>query len=593
MLLRRKSEIGRFYFQRLFTAFLLIAIIPLALCIMIILYINYAMSVESYEINLENTLKESQVKLDQSLEEYENVLDNIAHNPFIKEALINQEGNSSAEGESILSSLMTGREGKIQIRVIDADSSKTLGSTESINIYDSTVYKEWGIFHLIRRNKDSMVLFPNVLNTASGKNISLSLGRAIQDDRENIIGYAIIDILRSTLIKELSLGDIESHVVLTGEKNIVFLDTSSLIQEGKVLPEELLGAKGSETWELIKDEGKAHYKSALGASSYGYSIYVYIDTSDFYVSMKLIITISCIAMFIVTLISMAAAYFLAKRMYNPVDVLVKAMEKIAQGDMNLRLKEDNRQTYEMSLLTRGFNRMIDEINRLISKVVEQSSLQKTAEIKALQAQINPHFLYNMLNEIKALAKLNRNSEISKFVVYLGNLLRRSITYNEAFISVKEEMDFAGDYLELQKIRYEDSFQVQMDIQKDIMEARIPNLIIQPLVENSIIHGFAEKNGENIIIIKGFKTSDNKVVFEIYDNGVGLEDGYIEYVNNFSEESEIYKGVGVINVQKRLKLIYGKDYGIHLESEKGNYTRITVTLPYRKEDDIRLSRGDKA
>lgn len=231
----------------------------------------------------------------------------------------------------------------------------------------------------------------------------------------------------------------------------------------------------------------------------------------------------------------------------------------------------------MQYIALEFNSMLDKIESLNKELIENSERNSLSELKALQAQISPHFLYNMLNEIKSLAKLNRNTDVTIFIEHLGVMLRRSIDNANRFITLDEDLEFIISYLELQKIRYENSFDYSINIESEASDFKIPNLIIQPIIENSIVHGFSTMRKDQILDIKA-NIVDGDLNITIYDNGRGIVTDKVGYINDKQNHYEMYGSNGLENVQKRLIMTYGIDYGITVESKINEYTKVCILIP---------------
>lgn len=522
----------RKYFKRLLLSFLCISIIPLGICVFAILYANYTMSMENYTKKAEAVSQDFVIKLEEAVFEYTNITKSIAANSNLWAVL---ESDSMAEYQAevlpLLQQMMTGRENRIQIHILDVDNKSFQGlEGNDSSLYDTEIYAEWGLLYELSLNKTGAVLYGNHFEDANGRPVRLNVGQAIRNQEGDLLGYVVIDVYRETLLSLLSFAEGEgTEILLLDHNGITVLDTSGQADEGRLAPDGAGNGSNAVLSLLFKQERMPRIYAPQYSEALGFTLRTYLNIEEFYLGMDLLLQIAVFLFLITVLFCLLAASLLAKRLYEP--------------------------------------------------VVEETRRQKDAEIKALQAQISPHFLYNMLNEIKALAKLGRVEEIAGFVVHLGRLLRRSITFSEAFVKVRDEVEFIKDYLSLQQIRYERSFDIQLDICDEIMECRIPKLILQPLVENSIIHGFSDRNKKHVIRITGKRPKDDRLCFEIYDDGIGVDDQYISYINNVEKGSGIYGGLGVENVQKRLLLTYGMEYGLHIESEIGEYTLVRIILPY--------------
>lgn len=257
------------------------------------------------------------------------------------------------------------------------------------------------------------------------------------------------------------------------------------------------------------------------------------------------------------------AYLISRGVTRPMKVLTDAMKQAESGNFDIRvnLKSDD----EMSTLGHGFNSMIERINSLIKEVYEMNYRRKEAELKALQAQINPHFLYNVLDSINWMAMSYNAKDISLMVTSLANVMRYSLSGGDDVL-LKDELQSIESYLKIQKIRYGDKFDYSLDFPDEIMERKVPKFVLQPLVENAIVHGIEPKNGPGRINMTG-KIEDGFINIKIEDNGVGMD------TNALRDDS-----IGIQNVRQRIRLKYGEPYGLYFESEPGMGTRVTVLLP---------------
>ncbi|WP_162523534.1 sensor histidine kinase [Calorimonas adulescens] len=256
------------------------------------------------------------------------------------------------------------------------------------------------------------------------------------------------------------------------------------------------------------------------------------------------------------------AYLISVGVTRPMNVLIAAMKNVESGDLDVRV--DLKSNDEISTLGHGFNSMIERINSLIREVYETNYRRKEAELAALQAQINPHFLYNVLDSINWMAMSYNAKDISLMVTSLAKVMRYSLSGSEDVL-LKDELKCIESYLNIQRIRYGDKFDYTLDFQDEIMEEKVPKFILQPLVENAIIHGIEPKKGPGRISIKGmFEGKFIKIV--IKDDGVGMS------------TTEKEEGIGIRNVRERIRLKYGEAYGLLFESKPGEGTNVTVLLP---------------
>jgi two-component system sensor histidine kinase YesM len=272
---------------------------------------------------------------------------------------------------------------------------------------------------------------------------------------------------------------------------------------------------------------------------------------------------------LILIISDQIAYLFSKK----INQVVERMRHVSEGDFSVQLPVDL--ANEFGELNRGFNTMVQKINTLIATVYKARLLQKNSELKALQAQINPHFLYNTLDAICWQAKLYHCDEISRTVIALANLLRVSVDNRDSFITIQAEINYIMDYVLIQRARYRDKIQVNIDIDAAIKPLLIPKLIVQPVVENAFIHGLEMKKGKGALRIRG-QRDNGRVLFEVEDDGVGMSP---EQINRIFHEKDIlsHSSMGLMNVHRRIQLIYGESYGLEVESHPGAGTLVRIIL----------------
>lgn len=268
-----------------------------------------------------------------------------------------------------------------------------------------------------------------------------------------------------------------------------------------------------------------------------------------------------------------------KRLANEMKMVEEGeFEKIAQADMNMTKQGD-----EIAQLEYDFHLMVDKINTLIKDNYLKQIAVKESEFKALQAQINPHFLYNTLDSINWLAKVSKQYQIAAMVKALGSLLRNSISNKKEVISLKDEMSILEDYITIQRCRYEERLDFSMDIQQDYWEYMIPKLSIQPLVENSIQYGLEKILGICKIRVWA-EPSENGLKIWVQDNGPGMENDFLTKLNKGEVEPR-GSGIGIKNIDDRIKIIFGAEYGIRVDSAPGKGTNVCIFVPYKRSEDF--------
>ncbi len=250
------------------------------------------------------------------------------------------------------------------------------------------------------------------------------------------------------------------------------------------------------------------------------------------------------------------------------------MKRVENGNFDTEVKINSAD--EIGELSRDFNIMIKKINRLMRQNMQDQEQKRKSELKALQAQINPHFLYNTLDSIIWMAEAKKHEEVVEMTSALANLFRLSISKGEQIIPIKKEVEHIKNYLIIQKMRYKDKLDFKIDVNEKIMDYKILKILLQPLVENSIYHGIKNKTGMSLIQITGEKFED-KILLKVIDDGVGMDKHQIKNIFKKSKTSIEKSGVGVRNVNERIKLYFGNNYGITYESKIGIGTTANIWL----------------
>jgi two-component system sensor histidine kinase YesM len=264
----------------------------------------------------------------------------------------------------------------------------------------------------------------------------------------------------------------------------------------------------------------------------------------------------------------------------PIRDLRKKMEIAESGD--LQVEAEYQFNDEISDLSKGFNRMMKNIRELIDENERQQEYLKKLEFKALQAQINPHFLYNTLDAIVWTAEADNKEEVVNIAKNLSTFFRVALSKGKEWILVEEEIRHIESYLSIQKVRYRDILEYEIDIDPELKNLSILKLVLQPLVENALYHGLKNKRGGGKIVITGKKINKQLVAFEVMDDGIGMtEANLIQVIRDFEKEANavnVNSGFGLMSVNQRIKLYYGAQYGLSIKSELNVGTTVRIILP---------------
>ena len=303
-----------------------------------------------------------------------------------------------------------------------------------------------------------------------------------------------------------------------------------------------------------------------------------ISVSDLHAQVRKLALSVITGVLLVSAVAIFISYRLSRSFAEKIHTVTAAMKKASEGDFSVNLAEGISKN-EFNDLNTGFNHMIQKINSLIQTVYKAELLRKEAEYASLQAQTNPHFLYNTLDTICWQAKLAGNDAIFDTTYSLASLLRASMGNTDPYITVSQELSYIRDYI--QKARFRDKIQANIAVEPALMPVMIPKLILQPIVENAFIHGLEEKNGNGTIKISGILNDEEEtVLFMIHDNGVGMTRAQIEKALDPPPGTK--GSFGLSSVHKRLQLLYGTDFGLKILSDPGKGTTIIIRMPLHVE-----------
>lgn len=301
---------------------------------------------------------------------------------------------------------------------------------------------------------------------------------------------------------------------------------------------------------------------------------------DFFLEMIRITVMVFIAILILILI---LSYFIPLSISQPIRELSGVTEQVAKG--NLSVRSDIRSGAEINMLSDSLNTMIDKINKLLEQVTEEQIRLRKAEFELLQAQINPHFLYNTLDAIIWLAEAGDEKKVVSMVGSLSEFFRTSLNRGKDIISIRKELQHVRSYLEIQHVRYQDILQYEIDVPEELYSYSIPKITIQPLVENALYHGIKNKRRSGSIKISGHREADYFVI-QVEDNGVGMSKERFWQVKEGINNKNLSKqdSFGLYNVNERIHLNFGDDYGIAVESVYMEGTTISLRLPYMEAEE---------
>ncbi len=382
----------------------------------------------------------------------------------------------------------------------------------------------------------------------------------------------------SDLCERISLGDRGYIYILDENGGIVYHPQQQLIYSG--MKDELISeVMDTDTPSFLTDDGRLYTVSRSEATGW-----IVVGVS--YVSELMAgadearVTYLLVAMVLLA-VAMLLAFVLSDKITRPIKSLELSMKEVEKGNFShvaLEVRENN----EIGRLSRNFNTMTREIQNLMEQSEKEQQAKRKYELKVLQSQINPHFLYNTLDSIIWMAEWGKNQEVVKMTSSLARLLRRSISNEQEVVTIEEEIDYTEAYLTIQKMRYQDKLEYEIEVDPDIRKEETVKLVLQPVVENAIYHGIKYKEGKGLIQIRGFR-EEGSIILRVQDDGRGMDQDTLEHIFEKHVRDTKSNGVGLQNVHERIRLYYGTAYGLSFESEPGKGTTVRIRLPGRREE----------
>lgn len=419
-----------------------------------------------------------------------------------------------------------------------------------------------------QKNTDDIFTFISNVNSASFNN---RIGLLMINFSKNAIKalYSNID------------DNFKSNVlVLTQDGEIVF-DSSDLYTKGVYSDFQSIKKIASASPVTLID--KKNVVNVVSSNETGLIIISTLPNSDIYKNISSSRNAIVLILILSILVSLIMLYSISKVFSKRVKQINITMRQVESGNLSSRIKVHNNKD-EISQIASNFNNMCDNLNEYINKVYvadlkrkDAELKQRTSELYALQAQINPHFLYNTLETIRMRALTTENEEVSKMIRTLAELFRSSIK-KKIIVKISDEINFCKNYLEIYKIRYGHNLEINYKIEDDILEYAILKHLLQPLIENSIVHGIDTLRGNNQITLSGSKSGDH-ILFTISDNGNGISSEKLLHIQQMisNPSNDENDNIGLVNIDQRIKLIFGETYGIKIISKKDFGTTIEVKI----------------
>lgn len=504
------------------------------------------------------------------IEQYVSNLKSTSRSLSQSQAIKDFASQTTAENESAirewLETLLKSHPDFVSIRLVTKDGRLiTTGMEEEMVTSADMMAQKWYQDALVHSNVPIIQSIKNQNNQ-----IVISISQEVKNNAGENLGVIRLDVDYHELekyVKELSLGDNGYAFVIQKDGTLIYHPDSEAFEsvDKQMSVQEI---SNSPMDSMVSEDFFVH-KSPIENSDW-----ILVGVSSFSRfkedSVKLLGIVSVVGV-LSLLICMLGIFTLIRYQLLPVKRLGQVMRRVEEGDTTIRAEQKGAQ--EFQVLAGTFNQMLERIETLMKEEKEQEALTRIYELKALTSQINPHFLYNTLDTIIWMAEFQDHQKVVDITKALSNYFRLSLNAGEEIVTLRQEIEHVRQYLFIQKERYGDKLEYEIDEPDDIPDIRLPKIVLQPLVENAIYHGIKESERPGKITITVSKR-DTFIDICIEDNGVGIKD-------NTTSTKEL-GGVGIKNIQERLTLFFGEAFSMEIESEPNAYTKVYLHLPLKEE-----------
>lgn len=576
-------------FKQLVIFTIIVSIVPIIFIITMLFQKMSHMVEEDLMDSHKQLLAQYISNIESEIYHYNDSLDQIANNTIILNTLMDRtkEKNPYKKGQEVsievYKSLRVNNNDELRNCMIYSNVESSLIYGNRVTMMEEALKETW--YSDIHNSLDKDFF---VYSSTYMKNNILSLMKKIiyidtQSFQRREVGFIKLDIDTSQIFKPVTNPSEDANfygvIVLDEEKNIIYSSNYSDKGYNDILSEL--------SFEHIQKDKMNYYKDMMVLSDtiedYGLNFIFLFDKGQFG-EKKLEIFQAIIPMLLIVIATIViTAYFFTRSLSKRAATLVNKIKVASTGDLKIDQEIDGND--EITILDKQFNHMVFRLDDLIRRNYIQRLENRETELRNLQLQINPHFLYNTLETISSIAAMKHAFNICELCEKLGNVFRYSLGKNMGeYVTVSQEIEHIQNYIFIQKTRFVNKFDIFYSIEPSVKDIRILRFILQPIVENAIVHGLRKKVGNGILEIS-IVQEGNRVIIRVEDDGVGMAassvDELVQYINsdvNHNQSEDNKHGIGIRNVNQRIKLSCGEEYGITIESFLQKGTSFIITLP---------------
>ncbi|WP_186577053.1 cache domain-containing sensor histidine kinase [Aquibacillus kalidii] len=539
---------------------------------------------KSYNIVSEQSQKLAQLKADELTRDIDvlfqdiNRFNEISEQQSTVQFLINQE-DTYEEAKEILNMFNFYRESYpssssiFDIRITSND-GKAISEKRGVYQIEHTPSDD-SSYEILRQNPNTSLIAQTEQNGFPAISITRTI---VWDVTDTVIGYTTILIDAATIediLHKAKIGNSGSFYIQEKNGTILFEETPKHSNPNRAITTIL---QDTQSGHFVNDSSTFFVFQTSKMT--GWKVIGYAPVKEIMKDANEIRSLIILSVMSSIVFTIGLYFFISNRLILPIRNLKNRMKQASQGNFDVKVVNDGGD--EIADLGNSFNIMISKIKSLLQKSIEEQKQLKIAEFRAMQAQINPHFLYNTLDTIIWMVESKKSSQVIGITKALSQFCRISLSKGKDWITIEDEIEHIRNYLIIQKVRYEDILEVSFHLNDEIYRYRMMKLLLQPLVENAIYHGIKNKRGKGFIRIKGDFDQDGNICIDIIDNGIGMDEQRLDEIRKqltlgipFDNRKG---GFGMINVQQRIRLYYGEPYGLTINSWYGSGTRICLRIP---------------
>jgi len=568
---QEKKQFHHSYTKKILICVIAASCLPVILCSTLILRNTQHMTYESLKQQTFSDLDSIQTDIELHYTNYSSILETLAETPVIMEAV---EGTGSVnDAYSMLYLLTSSYSADAQFHILDRKEKVQISTGTISDDYQTPKGEKWGVLRKAMSSQGT-VLSTSDKSQPYNKNIAFSMARAIRKNDE-IIGYVVADVFRDVLLNttRAKISNYGYQVIVADRNNYVAFNSANVSREGlSSYPEELVEKREGKSGSYICPADQQNYLVAYSESELtGLQTIIYMPMNQLQKNhdavRNAIVTISIPIM----LLCMILAALITRNFTKPVRELTQTMRKARKSSLSIRTAVDRAD--EIGELGYTFNLLMEHIEQLIRQIEEKQNTLREAQIQALCAQINPHFIYNTLDMIKWCGKMNDMEGVTKLTVQLGKLLRMTISDQSEYTTVEQDLEMLGYYVDIQSRRFQDRMAVTYHVDQTLLSCRIPRIILQPLVENVIVHGFRNKTRDCKITISIWR-DERYLYMSVADNGCGMPPDVVEALLSDKAQDQ---HIGIANVRMRAELYGDSECGLEIRSEESVGTTVTLKI----------------